>query len=66
MAISYEPMWRTMKEKGVSQNKMIQLGIDKKTMFAIRRGNNINTSTLERICGILECQPNDVITFIKD
>ena len=66
MAISYEPMWQTMKDKNISQYKMIQQGIDKKTLFAIRQGNNINTSTLERICRILDCTPNEVICFTEE
>lgn len=66
MAVSYEPMWNTMREKGISQNQMIQQGIDKKTLYAIRHGHNINTSTLERICKILKCDPNGVIAFTED
>ena len=66
MAISYEPMWNTMREKGISQNQMIRQGIDKKTLYAIRHGQNINTSTLERICRILQCEASEVITFTQD
>ena len=66
MAISYDPLWKTMQEKGITQYKIIQQGIDSKTMYAIRKGNYISTNTLERICHILDCTPNDVICFLED
>ena len=62
--ISYEPLWKTLKKKGVSQYQLINLGIDRKTMDALRHDRNVTVSTLERLCKILECSPNDIIKFI--
>lgn len=63
--LDYSPMWETMKQKGITQYRLLKSGIDNKTLDAIKKGNNITMLTLEKICTILECTPNDVIQFKK-
>lgn len=63
--LDYSPMWKTMEEKGISQYRLLQSGIDNKTLDSIKKGGNITLLTLEKICDILECTPNDVIRFKK-
>lgn len=64
--ISYEPLWRTMKQKQISQYKLLKSGIDNKTLDSLKKGKNITLLTLEKLCYILDCSPNDVICFIKE
>lgn len=64
--ISYEPLWKTMKEKGVSQYKLLKEGIDNKTLDGLKKGKNITLLTLERLCQILDCTPNDIVKFVPD
>lgn len=63
--LDYSPLWRTMEEKGVSQYRLIKAGVDNKTLDALKKGNNITLLTLEKICAILECSPNEVVQFQK-
>ena len=56
-------MWETMRRKEISQYRLLKAGIDNKTLDAIKKGNNITLLTLEKICTILDCTPNDVIRF---
>lgn len=63
--LDYSPLWRTMEEKGVSQYRLIKAGIDNKTLDALKKGNNITLLTLEKICAILDCTPNEVVRFQK-
>ena len=63
--LDYSPLWKTMEEKGVSQYRLIKAGIDNKTLDALKKGNNITLLTLEKICVILECTPNEVVQFQK-
>ena len=58
-------MWRTMEEKGISQYRLIKAGLDNKTLDSLKKGNNITLLTLEKICMILDCTPNDVVQFQK-
>ena len=64
--ISYEPLWQTMREKDISQYKLLKGGIDNKTLDRIKKGQNITLITLERLCNIIECTPNDIIEIIHD
>ena len=63
--INYEPLWETMKEKDISQYKLLQSGIDNKTLDALKKNKNITLLTLEKLCQILDCTPNDVIEFTE-
>lgn len=64
--LSYQPMWNTMKQKNLSQYQLLKQGIDNKTLDGLKHGKNITLNTLEKICKILDCTPNDVIEFIDD
>lgn len=61
--ISFEPLWETMKNKDVSQYKLLKSGIDNKTLDALKKNKNITLLTLEKLCQILECTPNDIVKF---
>lgn len=64
--IDYSPLWQTMKEKGFSQYRLFQKGLDSKVFYNIRHGRKINISTVEKLCIILDCTPNDVFRVVKD
>ena len=40
--------------------------ISEATMTKIRRGENINTSTLNVLCVLLKCQPGDILEYRED
>lgn len=65
--ISYDPLWRTMKEKGITKYAMIyKLGFSSYTVLNLRRNKSITMNTLEKLCKVLECTPNDIIEFKED
>lgn len=63
--LDYSPLWETMKERGISQYRLLKSGVDNKTLDTIKKGGNITMLTLEKICSILDCTPNDVLRFEK-
>lgn len=64
--ISFEPLWQTMKDKEISQYRLLKSGIDNKTLDSLKKNKNITLLTLEKLCNILDCKPNDIIEFIPD
>lgn len=64
--ISFEPLWNTMKKQEISQYKLLRSGIDNKTLDSLKKNKNITLLTLEKLCHILSCTPNDVVKFIED
>ncbi len=61
--IDYSPLWETMRRRQVTQYQLLKQGIDNKTLDALKKNKNITLLTLEKLCGILGCTPNDVVTF---
>ena len=64
--ISYKPFWETLKTKQVSQYKLLQAGIDNRTLDRLKKNQNITLETMEKLCLILDCSSNDVVEFIKN
>ena len=65
--ISYEPLWNTMKEKGVTKYALIyKFGFSAYTITSLKRNKSITMNTLEKLCKVLESSPNDVIAFTDD
>ena len=64
--IDYSPLWETMKNKNMTQYKLLQNGIDNWTLDTLKKNNNITILTLEKICRILNCTPNDIVRFIDE
>lgn len=63
--IDYSPLWETMRKHKVTQYHLLQSGIDNKTLDSLKKNKNITMLTLEKLCGIIGCTPNDVIRFQK-
>lgn len=63
--IRYDPLWQTMKQKGVTQYALIQAGVDRRTLDWLKKNKNITMLTLEKLCDILDCTPNDIVRFTK-
>lgn len=61
--IDFSPLWETMRKKDVSQYRLLQSGIDNRTLDALKKNRNITLMTLERLCRILDCSPNEIVCF---
>ena len=64
--ISFSPLWDTMKKKEISQYRLLKSGIDNKTLDSLKKNKNITLLTLEKLCCILDCLPNDIVEFIEE
>ena len=60
----YSPLWETMQNRGVSQYQLLKAGIDNKTRDSLKKNKNITMVTLEKLCRIIDCSPNDVVRFL--
>ncbi len=63
--IDYSPLWETMRRRGVTQYQLLKGGIDNKTLDSLKKGRNITLLTLEKLCSIIDCTPNDVVRFTE-
>ena len=60
----YRPLWDTMRKNGVSQYQLLKGGIDNKTLDSLKKNKNITMVTLEKLCCLVGCTPNDVVRII--
>lgn len=65
--ISYAPLWRTMKEKGITTYTLIyKQGFSAYTITNLKRDKSITMNTLEKLCKVLQCTPNDIVEFTQE
>ena len=65
--IVYTKLWKTLKEREISQYKLIrQYGISTGQLDRLRKNENVSTYTLNALCEILCCDLSDVATYIPD
>lgn len=62
--ISYEPLWTTMEKNNITTYKLIQAGIDKRTIHNLKHNENITMLTAEKLCRIIGCKIEDIVEFI--
>ncbi|WP_294853509.1 helix-turn-helix transcriptional regulator [uncultured Oscillibacter sp.] len=54
-----------MERQGVTQYQLLKSGIDNKTLDSLKKNKNITMITLEKLCRIIGCTPNDVVRFTE-
>ena len=65
--ITFDKLWITMEEKGVSAYKLREeCGIDSKTVRRLKANDNMETKTLNKLCTFLDCKIEDIMEFVKD
>jgi len=62
--ISYEPLFRTMREKGITGYRLGKMGFPMSNYYAMKRGENISTHTLNQLCKLLQCGVSDILEFV--
>ncbi len=64
--ISYEPLFQTMKDKGITSYRLIKMGFPQSNYYAIKRGENISTHTVDQLCRLLGCGVADIMRYETD
>lgn len=64
--ISYEPLFKTMKEKGITSYRLFKMGFPQSNYYAIKRGENISTNTINHLCVLLQCEVSEILKFIPE
>ncbi len=65
--ISYERLWKTLKEKNISQYKLIKdYGVDHAQLHRLRHNMVVKTVILNTLCRILDCKIEDIMEYVPD
>lgn len=64
--ISYRPFYETLARKGITEYELIfKQGLSSNTLYRMKQGKPITTTTLDTLCYILDCDVSDIIQHDK-
>ena len=65
--ISYKPLYRTLKEKGVSTYKLInEYHISRSLLDRLKHDKPITTVTINDLCRILNCSVAEILEYVPE
>ncbi len=65
--ICYDPLWKTMESKNITTYTLIyKLGFSPQKIQNLKHNKSITIYTLEKLCRVLRCTPNDVLKFTDE
>lgn len=65
--IKYDRLWNTMKEKGITQYDLYtKYNISRSLLDRLRHNQNVQISTIDRLCNILHCEVEDIMEHFDD
>lgn len=64
--ITYKPFYETLYKKNVTEYSLIfKHGISANTLYRMKQGKPITTTTLDTLCEILDCGVSDILLYEK-
>lgn len=65
--IVFNKLWEVMKQKDISQYKLInEYDISPSILTRLKRNESVSTNTIERLCTILDCDISDIMELKKE
>ena len=67
MPITFEKMRKRMEEKGITSYKVKKDNIIGQATFRkIKEDGDIDTRTIAKMCEVLDCQPGDLMEYVRE
>ena len=66
MPVRYSKLFALMKEKGINKNYLRTNGIHAAVVDKLIKCGTIDTTTIGRLCSLLDCQPGDIMEYVDD
>ena len=64
--IVYDKLWQTLKERGISQYRLInEFHVSTGQLDRLRKNANVITYTLNQLCMILGCRLEDIAEYVE-
>lgn len=65
--ITYDRLWKTMKEKGITQYDLYtHYHVNRAQINRLKHNKNVEVNTIDKLCNILQCSVNDIMEHIDD
>lgn len=68
MPFKYDKLFKLLKKKGITTYRIRKENlISQAALTKMKKGEgHIDTRTLERLCSLLQCQPNDIMEYVEE
>ena len=67
MSVSYKKLWKLLIDKNMKKKDLELLsGVSHYTINKLNKGENVTTDILGRICKALNCNVNEIMSFVED
>ncbi len=64
MGIHYQRLWKTLKDKGFTKYTLTHYyELSPRLITKLQRNEPINTTTIDKLCSILGCKVEDIVTY---
>lgn len=65
--ITYDCLWQTMKQRGVSQYDLYtRYNVNRSQLNRLRHNENVEINTIDKLCNILQCRVEDIMEHFPD
>ena len=65
--IDYSRLWKTMKDRGVTQYDLYtHFNVNRAQINRLRHNQNVEVNTIDKLCNILHCRVEDIMEHIPD
>ena len=66
MPINYDKLFALMEKKGIKKYDLRKMGVSPTIVDRLVKNTDVNTSTIARLCSILDCQPGDIMEYAEE
>lgn len=65
--IKYDKLWETMKNRKITQYDLYtRYNVNRSQLDRLRKNQNVEVNTIDKLCNILHCNVEDVMTHFDD
>ena len=67
MDVSYKRLWKLLIDRDMKKKDLAEkANLSNQTINKMNKGENVNTDTLVKICGELNCRIEDIMEVVPD
>ena len=65
MPVRYDRLFARMEEKEINKHYLRTHGIHAAVVDKLIKGGTIDTTTISKLCALLDCQPGDIMEYVS-
>ena len=66
MPVKYDKLFALLKEQGFNKYYLRKNGIHAAVVDKLINDGTVDTTTISKLCALLNCQPGDIMEYVED